>query len=410
MYVFRDLSRCPNKVLCFTRSSQLVHLLPSQYPSAVVENQTSGDEEQILTQLTFDDPSVLVLCKLSSVLSQSAIQEFFNKLTESDTKKICLFVANVQDSSKQIINHIRIMIEEKESHFNTPKLFVFLLQFPPENFFQPCYPSLFLKHWDHYYLDTVAHSSTKGSIDIQDWFFQCCFPSKCLQKRDSLMDSLREMLPQAIPILISKVCFGTEGNAVLNFNCPMSESKRSVLLNEFLFNKGVGDVLCERFRSYWKPSVIAEYLEKAAMYSKNRESTLNIAESVGAVFKSLFFNFLAYMINLINEEYNIEILFSDSCIPAIQSLFLDILKVIPVPKLSEIPILVSNLSSPKPLRYIPQFPFFSLVYHIIEKLIDQNLKEINLRLDLLGEKGDNLYDEKRLQQAIKSHIEKLLEV
>ena len=36
------------------------------------------------------------------------------------------------------------------------KLFFLLLHFPATMFYDPCYPSLFLCGWDHYYLDTIA--------------------------------------------------------------------------------------------------------------------------------------------------------------------------------------------------------------------------------------------------------------
>lgn len=411
-------------MLCFTRSSQLIHLLPAQHPSPVIG--TQANPEQDLKEYVFDDPNALVVCKLSSVLSQSAVQDLLKNFIKSDTAKICILVANMQESSQQIVNHIRIMIEEREIQIQHQqgKLFIFLLHFPPAQFFKPCYPSLFMKRWDHCYLDTIAHSAVKGGVDIRDWFFQCCFPHEDVQfsDEDSLINALQTMLPQAIPVLSSKIFFGTKEDS--SFNCPMNGSKRSQSLQQLLFEKGVGNVLCEKFRAYWKPSVIADYLEKAAVFSKNRESTLNITESIQSVFKTLFFDFLVYVIYRINENYNIDILFNKDCTPAVQDLFLGALRALPTPKLSQISLLITNLPSPKPPSYIPQFPFFKPVCSALEKIIDQSREEANLELDILGEGGGSSITSSlksykphdlnailvSLQQAVKSRIEKLMEV
>ena len=89
-----------------------------------------------------------------------------------------LIVINMQYSTVEIVNHLRIMIEEAEAQFHSSeelnKLFVVLLHFPPEMFFNHCYPSLFLSGWDHYYLDTIAPPEEKGVIDICQWFSHCC--------------------------------------------------------------------------------------------------------------------------------------------------------------------------------------------------------------------------------------------
>ena len=427
-YIYRDRARCPtNKVLSFTRSSQLIHLLPAQHPSSVFGTQTNPEIQQNLKDYVFDDPSTLVVCKLSSVLSQSAVQDLLKKFIRSDTAKICLLVANMQETSQQIVNHIRIMVEEKESQIphQQGKLFVFLLHFPPAQFFKPCYPSLFLKGWDHCYLDTIAHSAVKGGVDIRDWFCQCCFPNEDLQisEEDSLLHALQTILPQAIPILSSKVFFGKKENA--SFNFPMTGSKRSESLQQLLFEKGVGNVLCEKFRAYWKPTVIAEYLEKAAMFSKNRESTLNITETIQSTFKSLFFDFLVCMVYRINENYNLDVLFNENCTPVIQALFLDELRVFPTPKLSEVTLFSTNLLSPQPPLYIPQFPFFKLVCGALEKIVEQSHEEANVQLDILGGGGGSSITSSstmsyrphdwsvilvNLQKAVISRIEALMNV
>ena len=90
----------------------------------------------------------------------------------------------MQETKSQIINHIRIMIEEVE-HPNEKvkasceicalysawwfqqKLFVLLLHFPAMMFYDPCYPSLFLCGWDYYYIDAVEQASNSSLVNTK---------------------------------------------------------------------------------------------------------------------------------------------------------------------------------------------------------------------------------------------------
>jgi len=96
----------------------------------------------------------------------------------------------MKETERQIVNHIRIMIEEADFsniqsevqivlflevicmyiHCKLQKLVVLLLHFPPMMFYnhEPCYPSLFLYGWDHYYLDTIGQTQQSNRIFIAD--------------------------------------------------------------------------------------------------------------------------------------------------------------------------------------------------------------------------------------------------
>ena len=404
---FRDISGSPNKVLCFTRSSPLVHQLPALYRGSAPDTQNKlEDVQKTVKDLVFENTQQLVVCKLSSVVSQTAIQELLKDFIHSEKANVCVIIANMQETSQQIVNHLRIIVEETEALApQKQKLFVFLLHFPPAQFFKPCYPSLFLKGWDHCYLDAVAHSTVKGVVDIRDWFWQCCFPPDAEQQDeegDSLVKALNDILPQAIPILSSRVYFGNRTGG--SFNSPMNGSSRSKALKELLFERGVGRVLCERFRSYWKPTVMAEYLDRAASFSKNRESTLNITDSIQSVFKTLFFDFLVYMISRINDRYNIDVLFDKDASPAIQWLFADILHVFPLPPLSQVKVLSSNIQAPQHVSHVPSFPFFTFVSGSMEKLVEKSQEEANIKIDILE---DNRREEtaNRVFGSIRSNVQ-----
>ena len=78
----------PTKLLCFTRSSPLINQLPAQYPSSFVELKIAAFAHQTLHDLVFPNPSQLVVCKLSSFLSQSSIQELLKRFLQFDTAQV----------------------------------------------------------------------------------------------------------------------------------------------------------------------------------------------------------------------------------------------------------------------------------------------------------------------------------
>lgn len=336
----------------------------------------------------YDDVEKLMVCKLSNVPSQSHVLDLLRTFVNSDKAEVLLLVVNMQEIKQQVMNHIRIMIEEEEALIlkedRKQKLFLLLLHFPPSKFGSACYPSLFLRGWDHCYLDTIAHSAVKGVIDIRGWFWDCCFPQDNKEQEDSLIVALREILKEAIPILASRIFFGRVHDG--RFNTTMSGSKRTKILKDLLFDKGVGDVLCERFRSYWKPSVMSEYLEKAVVFTRSQDSTLNITDSIQTTFKSLFFDFLVYMISRINEDCNIDVLFFTSpSSPAIQDLFLNIVRVFKIPKLTELKARSAHPQIAKRTSYLPQFPFFRAVSGEMERLVEDSREEANKKINLLGD-------------------------
>ena len=353
----------------------------------------------------------------------------------------------MQETPRQVVNHLRIMIEEAELlSTQQAKLFVMLLHFPPAQFFDHCYPSLFLKGWDHYYLDTVAHSAGKGVIDIQNWLRWCCFPKEA-SENDSLVVAVKDILPEAIPVLYSRVFFGSTEQG--SFNKPMNGSQRSKALEELFFRKGVGQILCEKFCSYWKPAVMTKYLERAAVFTKDNESTLNITDSIQIVFKGLFFDFLVYMLSQINNAYNIDVLFDSDCKDSdsqpseskksdnknlddkdsdskdsditltVQKLFLDILQTLSLPKLSQLQFLSTSLLAPT-AYHSPKFPFFRVVCEAVERIVKQSHDNTNVRLDLFPEEATestgsfhirDRYDVCNvLQEAVKKRIKEKSEV
>ena len=408
-----DRCKGPNKLVCYTRSSPLVHTLFNES----VDARTGGYSinPDTVRECIFEEPNKVVVCKLSGLQSQSSLQELLNDFMSSDILEVCMLLANMQGTTRKTINHVRVMMEEAELH--TPakcsKLFVLLLHFPPNQFYQHCYPSIFLRGWDHCYLDTVSHSTERDVVDIQDWFLRCCFPAAEAGPgvSDSPQQALRQLLDQAIPVLTARINFGRKIDG--SFNSVMNATQRSKAL-KLLFAKGVGKVLCDKFQTYWKLKVMSEYLERAAIFSKLRESTLNITDSIQTQFKALFMDFCTYMLARANENFNLDIIYAADSFSPIQKLFVNIFNAFPVPELDQLNLLSNNLPSLKPPVYCPRFPFFGYLYEQMEQLVDVSGKAVNLQQDVLADSDSDFIDNvpklKALTEAIKSNLKEYVQV
>lgn len=413
----------------------------------MTEIQRSLNLVEKVHNFVFEETDKLIMSKLSILQSQSSVQELLRNFVSSDTAEVFVLLANMQETTCKTINHIRVMIEEVELSTSAQhcKVFVLLLHFPPSQFFHHCYPTLFLKGWDHFYLDTVGHCPVKGVVDIRDWFFKCCFPAvkpshsepdssgaghnepssyepssyvplpsepvsgenspgepchsipmpspgECAPSgltsldetisgvgdlgyneygySDALVHALSLLLPQTVSMISSRVHFGYSMNA----------SKQSEMLKALL-ERGLDEVLCNKFRVCWTPKALTECLERAATFSKQRESTLNITDTIQTQFKALFMDFCVYMLTLANNHFNLGSLYAEDPSSSVHKLFIDILRILPVPELHQL--ITNNTPS---LLHPPlhcRFPFFMYVYELMEKQVELSIKAGKLQHDLL---------------------------
>ena len=342
---------------------------------------------ETIKDLVLDDPSVGMVHKLSNK-PQYSIRELLRTFTGSKNAKLLLLIANMAEVTVPMVNHLRIMIEEAENQSQSPlqpKLFVLLLHFPPHKFLKPCYPTLFLRGWDHYYLDTIGHHHASGVIDVEDWFSHCCFPpgnESDIKAEDSLVQTTRGLLDETIPIVLSRVPFSSHEG--FPFNGHFTISQRDGLLHELLITKEVGVILCKLFRSYWSPSVISGYLDQAASLAHQQQSTLNITDTIQAAFKATFMDFMVVMVSRMNENCNIDSVFFNGGSPAVDGLFRALLVASPLPLLTQLKVLSNNLQAPCNPGYIPVFPFFHMVMGSMDQLIEQCRKNTNEVIDVLG--------------------------
>ena len=120
----------------------------------------------------------------------------------------------------------------------------------------------------------------------------------------------------------------------------------------------MGQCLQQLFRTLWRPPVMTDYLEKAALFTRTYESSLNITDTVQTMFKSAFTEFMIIMLIRMNEGRNLDVLFEANSSQAVQDLFIDMIRSISVPKLDQLKTLANSIPHPKPQLYQPSFPFF----------------------------------------------------
>lgn len=364
------------------------------------------DEQESARKLVFQETVKLKIHKLSSLQSQTSVHEKLADFVNSDTAEVCVLIANMQETTPKTINHVRVMIEEAELQAPDQccKLFVLLLHFSPVQFFQHCYPVLFLRGWDHCYLDTIAHNynveeeNVENVVDIYDWLSKCCCPD--LDKSDTLenYDALDQLLQQIVPVLSARVYFGNKKDN--SFNSAMNATERSKAISVLLYEEGLGDILRERFMAYWNSGTLVKFLKRAATISKERESTLNITDSVQTQFKALFTCFCIYMLTRANEDCNLDILYANDVSSSLKTLFVEIFQIFPVPKLDELSAKSNYLTPVQPSILYPNFPFFNYVYNSLEKQVDLSIKTINLQSEFLDNASDTSSIDEQVQDPL----------
>ena len=340
----------------------------------------------------------LSVLKITAISTQTSVLKRLQSFVQSETHEVMLIIINMQFSTVEIVNHLRIMIEEAEAQFGTiedlNKLFVVLLHFPPEMFFNRCYPSLFLSGWDHYYLDTIAPPEEKGVIDICQWFSHCCGAVNSKIPAEFLDKPLQELMDEAIPALAAQFSMSD----IVPSDLEVIENKVDVL--KTIFQNDLGKIVRERFISYWLKSVITEVSEQAANYPHMYESTLSITDAILTIVKSSFYDFLFYVLSILRKQSVFGLLslyqHGQEDQEVIQLAF-DLFQSYPLPK--TLPHL--KAASMSEIHAVHdediqrcRYPFFSFISSLLENLLDQCKKEVNLM-----QKNDTDSDEQVTEES-----------
>ena len=348
-----------------------------------------------------------MISKITNTISQANLTELLRAFGQNDAE-ILLLVVNMENISKRSINLVRIMIEEAENQIQSQKLYVILLHFSPSN---QHYPTLFLRGWDHYYLDTISHNCGSAVLDVENWFKSCCISEVQIKddQNDSLIVTLQNLLHECVPVISSQVTFGNSECSTSVFNTKMSLSQRNTLIKKVLIAKKVGYVLCKRFRSYWTSGIMALYVEQAAIFSQSQQSSLNISDPIQARFKALFFDFMVYMVTQVNHHYNFDILLEKDCPQSVEELFLSLLSVYPIPLFETLKTLSSSLViAQKPTHRSPTYPFFHMIMQKMGQFIDDGRKKVNTKFNVLN--GEVSQSKAKLIETLEEMVKEVEQV
>ena len=328
--------------------------------------------------MVFSSTDELVIVKLSVTHSQRNVRELLRKFSLSECDRVLLLAVNTLEVSLDAINHLRIMIEEVEALPSSEnKLFVLLLQISDVVLGRVTYPSLFIEGWSHHYVCTVPTAHPEYVADIKQWFMHSIFQDSGTQL--SSEERLLEVLKDMFPILTSR----------LGFTASTDETNRAAMLKTLLFEGGkseggnreeddpsVGKALCSRFLTYWDPKTAAEYLHRAAYSIQKSDSTLRLSDTLQKMFKSKFFDYLVYMVSKILADCSVLELVQQDPSDDVMKLFVDIIKVYPAPKLSQLKL---NSMLPSEVSCSHSFPYFSQ----LSKLVDGEIARCKQNFDLL---------------------------
>ena len=395
-----------NKILCYCRSSHYLHNIPQDWSTDVLK-------KEFIQEHVFPDAKKLTVFKITSFTTHKSITELVKGFVAPvHVQEVLLLVANIEDVPINAINHIRIIIEENETieKLKFPKLIVLLMHFPPQYFFNHCYPSYFLQGWNHYYLDTISPGSKTASIDIQRWFSECFSETNSgVGATGSFMklEYVNNLLKEALPLVSLHISLRDKGD-------ELPATTKNHYLSEILFDRGVDRVIFELFTTYWQPDVMIDKSEKASSLACSCESSLSITDAVNTIIKTSLYDFLLYVLSLLNDCQAIMLVVSSDRGSEIEKLVLKILMNYPyIPKnLSEVKMQSVQLgkltgeNSNSSLEF--NFPFFNCVYDIVEELLNQSRRDVASKLNLsVDREGWNMAtDIKDIQEIMVDLLEK----
>ena len=360
------MTTAATKLLCYTRSSPIIdQKLPPEYPSTLVSQ--ICDIHDHIKDFVYEQPQKVMVYKITASTSLGRMELLLQQFIKNQEFEVFLLIAGLPEISQDVINHLRILLEENSRGYTCPpvKLFVLLLHFTPVMFFNVCYNSLFLEDWEHYYMDSIIHGNVRKTsssvIDVEHWFRQCCLQEVT---RFKPMIDLQQLVPEAIPVISSciELC-------EVDRNTKMNALQAKNAIEALLIKKGIGKLLCEQFERKWDQHTMIEYMQRAASYAYNHTFSLNLTDSLQMMVNSLFVDYLVCMIRRMNEDCTIDILLKEDYEPKFLNFFRKIIEAVDVIKLPDLKAHSSSRPSSPLCSSCFKFPFFRSVFQATEKFV-----------------------------------------
>ena len=356
----------------------------------------------LITNLTFngasdveDSDSRVTFISKESYHTEAWFSERLNEFYMTEEKCVLLIKVNMQETSVNAINHIRMMIEDTENQYPTlEKLAVVLLHFPLSMFSGGSYPSLFQSGWSHYYLDSVSITQEASGVNTEQWISlilnfseieehthehgKISPPSlpECSQSLPAMCGSadifkyIQHVTEQYIPTLVSLLA--SKMTIVVSTSETSDLASKKVILFTLLNKIGFGTLLCHKFQAYWNQSLFAAFLRKAASIILRRKSSARMGVIIQNLICEKFSEFAMYMVSVMNDSGSLHLMFDSDTPPEIVTLFKVIVDAIDLPdfsKLAHLNILRTKSNLSQQIRW--QFPFYSMISHTIDDVITQ---------------------------------------
>jgi len=390
------MTTAATKLLCYTRSSPIIdQKLPPEYPSTLVSQICDGDIED----LVYEQPQKIMVYKVTASTSLGRMEQLLDQYIKSLDFEVFLLIAGLPEISQDVINHLRILLEEKSRSYACPpvKLFVLLLHFTPVMFFNVCYNSLFLEDWEHYYIDSITHGNVRETsssvIDVKHWFRQCCLEEVTMFK--PMIDYLQQLIPEAIPVISSCIELREVGRST-----KMNPLQAKNAIEALLIKKGIGRILCEQFEKKWDQHTMVDYMQRAASYAYNHTFSLNLTDSLQMMVNSLFVDYLVCMVRQMNEECTIDILIKEDYQSNVLNFFRKIIEAVDVIKLPDLKAHSSSRLSSSLCSSCFKFPFFRSVFQATERFVAKCRDEFEVNQPQRGIQNEMASRKKETEQRV----------
>ena len=329
---------------------------------------------------------------------------FFEHTAVNSPTEVLLLVANMNEVLKSTINHARILIEEIELSYqklHTNKLVFLLLHFPPNMFYNHCYPTLFLNGWQHIFLDEIGKIKDAHYLNIEKWLNI----SLLEENKTSYQHVLSEIFVNDFvwnKLLFESIVLSS-GNVTMKQlkDFPLEDTdNEQILLQWLLFVKKeeIQLVIKQRFYTYWQQEAMHELTYQIACYALTYHSSCTLSQTVQETIKSSFKEMVLYFICIINHHFVIHTLKRYDSNPELrrQLICLVVCKVLSVLTIPDSPqqlqvevALLTQQSRRDAVKDIssPKFPFFNLIFDAMESIVNQAFKEFSWSMDINSEEG-----------------------
>lgn len=341
---------------------------------------------------------------MSHATSQEKIRDILRMFLECDNSttptEVLLLFANMNELAKDTINHARILIEEIECFYqqlHCNKLIFFILHFPPQMFYNCCYPTLFLNGWQHVYLDKIGEMKGVQYINIEKWLDICLLEKGIASSDHKVCDIFVNNF--VWKDLLSETIVLSSGNVTMKQlkDFPPEDAQfQEICLywTALLKIDEISSVLSRRFYSFWQEEAMHELTFKIARFAVTYRSSCTLSQAVEETIKSSYKELVLYFICIMNQQFVMHTLhrYDENIVPN-TNLICKILSILPIPdSLQQLQLEVAILTKKSHIDTVkdfssPKLPFFNLIFDAMENIINQVFKQYLQSVDINNEEG-----------------------